>query len=228
VLVTHDDSMNPWIDKVKGICGNSVSLVNNSEWLDTLYRFQGLPSCVIYPPVFWKEYRVNSTRQYVTLVNCNKNKGVETFYEIARRMSHVEFLAVAGAYGDQIPPPADLQNVRGLRHQADIRSVFAQTGILCVPSEKESWGKTALEAAASGIPVLAHPTAGLKEALGPDGIYCNRENVEAWVREIQKLLDSPLAYEKASRAIYRRVVSLDPTQQLEEFRAFLLDRRWVG
>ncbi len=85
----------------------------------------------------------------------------------------------------------------------------------------------AIEAAASGIPVVAAATPGLKEALGPAGIFCERDNLDAWVTEIRRLRDSPLAYEQASRAISRRVAALEPTEQLERMRAFLLERRWA-
>lgn len=227
VLVTHDDSMNPWINLAKAKCGSqNVALINNSEWLDTLYRFQGVASTILYPPVYTKQYKTHTTRRYVTLVNCNENKGASLFYQLARAMPDVEFLAVAGSYGDQVQPPA-LPNLKAWRSQEDMRKVYAQTGILLMPSKSESWGKAAIEAAASGIPVIASTAPGLKEALGPAGIFCDREDAGAWITEIRRLQDNPLAYEQASRAMARRAAALDPTEQLERMRGFLLERRWV-
>lgn len=228
VLVAHDDSLNPWIDLAKTVCGASnVGLINNSEWLDTLYRFQGVASAVVYPPIYVKDYKTHTDRTYVTLVNCNAAKGAKQFYEIARQMPDVQFLAVAGFYGDQVAPPR-LPNLKALKAQQDIRNVYSRTKILLVPSEKESWGRVAIEAAASGIPVVASATPGLKEALGPAGIFCDRSDIDAWVTEIRRLVTQPLAYEQASRAAARRAAALDPTEQLERMRAFLLERRWVA
>lgn len=228
VLVAHDDSLNPWIDLAKTVCGApNVGLINNSEWLDTLYRFQGIASTVVYPPIYVKDYKTHTDRTFVTLVNCNAAKGAKQFYEIARQMPDVQFLAVAGFYGDQVAPPR-LPNLTALKAQQDMRKVYSRTKILLVPSEKESWGRVAIEAAASGIPVVASATPGLKEALGPAGIFCERDDIYAWVTEIRRLVTQPLSYEQASRAALRRATALDPTEQLERMRAFLLERRWAS
>ena len=227
VLVAHDDSLNPWIDLAKSVCAApNVGLINNSEWLDTLYRFQGVASTIVYPPIYVKDYKTHTDRTYVTLVNCNAAKGAKQFYEIARQMPDVQFLAVAGFYGDQVAPPR-LLNLTALKAQQDMRAVYSRTKILLVPSEKESWGRVAIEAASSGIPVVASTTPGLKEALGPAGIFCERDDIDAWVTEIRRLVTQPLAYEQASRAALRRATALDPTEQLERMRAFLLERRWA-
>jgi glycosyltransferase involved in cell wall biosynthesis len=228
VLVAHDDSLNPWIDLAKTVCGApNVGLINNSEWLDTLYRFQGVASTVVYPPIYVKDYKTHTDRTYVTLVNCNAAKGAKQFYEIARQMPDVQFLAVAGFYGDQVAPPR-LSNLTAVKAQQDMRKVYSRTKILLVPSEKESWGRVAIEAASSGIPVVASTTPGLKEALGPAGIFCERDDIDAWVTEIRRFVTQPLAYEQASRAALRRATALDPTEQLERMRAFLLERRWLA
>jgi glycosyltransferase involved in cell wall biosynthesis len=220
VMVSHDDSLNPWIEKAKAI-HNNIYLINNSEWLDTMYRFQGLQSMILYPPVYVKAYVTHTTRRYITLINCNKNKGADLFYKVAAACPHLEFLAIEGSYGDQVAPPR-LPNLTAWKSQLDMRRVYSVTGILCVPSKAESWGRVAIEAGCSGIPVIAHPTPGLKEALGPVGIYADREKPEEWIAEIQRLHESVPEYERASKAIHRRANELNPTKQLEEFRNFLL------
>lgn len=227
VLVAHDDSLNPWIGLAKDKCGaQNVGLITNSEWLDTLYRFQGVASITLYPPVYMKSYQTHTTRTYITLVNCNENKGASLFYRLAQALPEFEFLAVAGSYGEQVTPPR-LPNLIAWGPQADMRRVYAVTGILLVPSKAESWGRVAIEAGSSGIPVIAAATPGLREALGPAGIFCDREDPAAWIGEIRRLRNSVADYEQASRAIHRRAAALDPTEQLEQMRGFLLDRRWL-
>jgi glycosyltransferase involved in cell wall biosynthesis len=65
--------------------------------------------------------------------------------------------------------------------------VWAQTRVLMVPSVHESYGMAAVEALASGIPVIAHPTPGLREALGDAGTFVDRADVRAWVAAIKEL-----------------------------------------
>jgi glycosyltransferase involved in cell wall biosynthesis len=56
-----------------------------------------------------------------------------------------------------------------------------------VPSVHESCGMAAVEALASGIPVIAHPTPGLREALGDAGTFVDRPDVRGWVAAIREL-----------------------------------------
>ncbi|MFE4971343.1 glycosyltransferase [Kitasatospora sp. NPDC056651] len=49
--------------------------------------------------------------------------------------------------------------------------VYARSRVVLMPSSHESWGRVGVEAFASGIPVIAHPTPGLAECLGHAGIY---------------------------------------------------------
>jgi glycosyltransferase involved in cell wall biosynthesis len=56
--------------------------------------------------------------------------------------------------------------------------------VLMVPSVHESYGMAAVEALASGIPVIAHPTPGLREALGDAGTFVDRADVRVWVAAV--------------------------------------------
>jgi glycosyltransferase involved in cell wall biosynthesis len=89
-----------------------------------------------------------------------------------------------------------------------------------MPSSYESYGRTAIEAGASGIPVICTPTIGLKEALGAAGIYCERNNLNQWVDQVVKL-DNENKYKRASKKIYKRALELNPYKQLNNLLKFL-------
>jgi glycosyltransferase involved in cell wall biosynthesis len=91
--------------------------------------------------------------------------------------------------------------------------VYARTRILLMPSDYESWGRVGVEAVASGIPVIAHPTEGLTESLGPAGTFCDRDNVDVWQKAIE-MLDDPAVYRAASRRAKARSKALDPGADL--------------
>ncbi|TMS00185.1 glycosyltransferase family 4 protein [Nonomuraea basaltis] len=201
-------------------------VVYNSEWvqrscLDWWKDTQTgtpPPGVVVRPPVIAEDYATEPGDR-VTLINMCENKGARLFWALAKRMPKMRFLAVKGAYGAQIVQ--DLPNVDVQEHVpgGQMREqVYARTRVLLVPSSYESWGRVAAEAMASGIPVVAHPTPGLLESCGDAGIFCDRDDIDAWERQIRRL-SKHLAWKSASAKALARSRELDPSADLD---------RWVS
>lgn len=203
-----------WLRK----CSPSLA-VYNSQWMRRDYESwlssigHPLPSAVVVrPPVHAGEYATKHGSA-VTLINLFPPKGSGTFWALVERMPDVQFLAVRGAYGEQVIREG-LPNVEIIDNTPRIRDeVYARTKILLMPSEYESWGRTGVEAMASGIPVIAHPTPGLRESLGDAGIFVDRDDLDGWEREIRRLL-APRAYGAASKRARARSAELDPAEDL--------------
>jgi glycosyltransferase involved in cell wall biosynthesis len=87
-----------------------------------------------------------------------------------------------------------------LPNSAMREQVWARTRVLLVPSGYESWGRVASEAICSGIPVIAQPTAGLRENLGQAGIFIDRSDVDGWVAAIRDLQDPDIYAQASDRA----------------------------
>lgn len=100
------------------------------------------------------------------------------------------------------------------------------TKILIMPSREESWGRVALEAMSSGIPVIANPTPGLREACGDAGLFADRDNISEWVRIIRELLSSPSYYKKVGDACLERAKAVDPEPQLASFSMWIEEIKW--
>jgi glycosyltransferase involved in cell wall biosynthesis len=182
VHVLHNDHEHErsWMQR------NPALVVYNSDWVRDsclawwrdLHQEEPPASVVVRPPVIASHYETTPGDR-VTLINLCEKKGARIFWEVARRMPDVPFLAVKGAYGQQIVE--DLPNVEVQECVPGDRmrdTVYARTKILLVPSEYESWGRVAVEAMVSGIPVIAHPTPGLKESLGDAGRFADRADVD--------------------------------------------------
>lgn len=206
---------------------NQVSTKNchlavfNSEWLADRVQWPG-EQIIVRPPVWQDDYRT-TPGEHVTMVNLTASKGCETFYELARRRRDDQFLGVVGAYGHQII--RQIPNVDIHDHTGNMREdVYARTRVLLMPSDYESWGRVAVESLCSGIPVIAHPTEGLTESLGDAGIFCDRSDIDAWERELQRL-DDPDEYAEASERASRRAAELDDitTADLATWEASLAD-----
>ena len=125
-----------------------------------------------------------------------------------------------GSYGIQVTP-SDCPNVEYRDNTPDIRQIYAETRLLLMPSSYESWGRCAIEAAASGIPTIAHGTPGLLESLSWAGIFAHRDDLDAWVRAIE-WLDESETYAEQSDRVLARSRELDPKRDLDRFEAELL------
>lgn len=170
-------------------------------------------SIVLHPPVHPDRYRT-TPGDHVTLVNLSKAKGVKTLHRVAQQMPDVRFLGVRGGYGGQHAPK--LPNLEAVRTVTDMRAVYRRTRILIAPSEYESWGRVGVEAMASGIPVIAHPTPGLVESLGDAGVFVDRDDTDGWVEQIRRLQD-PDEWAAASRLATARSAELDPGDDIDRF-----------
>ena len=208
-------------DNVTVLAVNSQELADNVQtprrrgrpdsWSRGLQTWDG-PGIIVRPPVRladWPRTIYPDDRTHVTLVNVQPAKGSDLFYALAARPNRRRWLAVEGGYGDQRRPTAANPGVDWQPQTADMAGdVYARTRVLLMPSDYESWGMAAVEAMASGIPVIAHPTAGLRESLGDGATFLDRDDVDAWEAELERL-DDPLYYGDRAAAGLHRALQLD-------------------
>lgn len=196
----------------------------NTEWVKKDFRDSGYytPGQILHPAVDPDRYRVKRNRgsKYITLINLSKgddglyDKGWQTFFELARRNPDLPFLGVRGAYGNQAYE--DLPNVTYMDHMQDITPVYQKTKVLLVPSKYESFGRVAVEAAASGIPSICTPTQGLIEAMGDSAHYSTYGDYDSWNEDLYDVLGNHEYF--ASHAKERSKFLWEQSQQeLEDF-----------
>lgn len=219
------------LDVTKRHAPSAALLVANSMWMqrDIIGSFSGGSRprvIVVRPPVLAADY-ATTPGDMVTLINLRPDeespggvilgKGAELFWQLAELMPDVKFLGVRGAYGTQMV--RNLPNVEVVEHVPHDRmrdEVYSRTRVLLVPSNYESWGRVAVEAMSSGIPVIAHPTPGLTEALGSAGALVDRDDPLAWVAEIERLMCPDCRQDEVDAAL-RRAAELDPTEDLNRW-----------
>lgn len=183
---------------------DAALVVANSEWVKHSINPE-IPSIVVNPPTKPSKYKVDTSRQFITMINMAMDKGGWLLWKIAKQMPEKQFMAVKGGWGNQVI--LKLPNVTVVENTTDINSVYSRSRVVLMPSHYESWGRVAIEAACSGIPVIAASTPGLKESLGSSGIFVDNHEVNNWVDAIRSL-DNPDTYAKYSAATEARANDL--------------------
>ena len=185
------------------------------------------PGVTVYPIIDPDRYRVTfevpKEDRYITLVNLSDgsepfyDKGFRVFYHLAEQFPDLKFLGVKGAYGNQ--EVRDLPNVEIVDHTANMLSVYRRTAVLLVPSTVESFGRVAVEAAASGIPSLSTDLPGPREA-GVSYSYLDPKDYFYWEGALRNVLNN---YGKASTlALERsRTLWMQTRGQIESFFSLL-------
>ena len=221
VMLIHNSFQIPWIKTFLNILPKEqLHFIYNSLWIKNFYKKWEIDGPILYPPVEMKDYEIKTNHKYVTLVNCMDDKGGEVLVKLAKAMPETQFLGVLGGYGNQIIEKG-LPNLRYMKNTPDASKFYSQTDIILMPSYYESWGRVAVEAMSIGIPVIAHPTPGLKESLGEAGLFADRDTLDQWIRCIQRLQSDPWFYGLKSEEGRIRAKQLDPEPQLKETEAWL-------
>lgn len=90
-----------------------------------------------------------------------------------------------------------------------IEDLLSMTDLFLLPSTEESFGLAALEAMASGVPVVAAATGGIPEVVqdGVAGYLCEARDVDAMAKAALKLLTNEALHEKFSKAARARAES---------------------
>lgn len=212
-VVVHTHSANPVTEATLRNHQCALTVFNSEAMAE---RFSGYParSMVVRPPIDPAEY-ATTPGEHITLVNLSRDKGAEVFYSLAERFPDRRFLGVQGGYGVQVLD--DLPNVELIDHLPPHRmrdEVYARTRVLLMPSAHESYGRAGVEAMCSGIPVIAHPTDGLREALGDAGMFVDRDDIDGWEAALRRLLDGR-RWRHASKRAAAHAAGLDPTAEIE-------------
>lgn len=218
VHIIHNNYSNFVIEGMNQVYQGAIY---NSNWVkeDCKLRHRSIKqSIVIHPPVYIKDYKVKKINDYITLINLNRNKGGDFLIELAKKMTDRKFMGVWGSYGDQ-KFDNKLCNIHYVFNTPEIKNVYKRTRILIMPSIYESYGRTAIEAAASGIPVICSDTPGLRESIGKAGIYCSR-SISEYVEAI-KMLDNKEYYDKISKLCLKRARQLNPDNEFERLDIFI-------
>jgi D-inositol-3-phosphate glycosyltransferase len=120
-----------------------------------------------------------------------------------------ELKAIAAAHGIE-------SGVRflGPRSRTDLAALLRDASVVLIPSHSETYGLVALEAAASGVPVVAAASGGLREAVidGSTGVVLESRNPTVWAEAVRRILSEPYFARRMSSAGREHARDLDWTR----------------
>jgi glycosyltransferase involved in cell wall biosynthesis len=105
--------------------------------------------------------------------------------------------------GHPLPPP---RNVRFLGRISDDDLKKALSGALCFlfPSRIEGFGLPAVEAMASGCPVVASTSPCLPEVCGDAALYADPDDLNGWAEAVRRIMSRPDLRRRLAEAGYAR------------------------
>ena len=132
-------------------------------------------------------------------------KNLETLLEAwralrRRRPGHVPPLVLSGAFGwktEDLRARVAAARAEGWLHhlgyvdEAALGALYRGARLFVFPSRYEGFGLPVLEALAAGVPVVASDLPVVREVAAEAALYAPPTEVEAWVRQVERLLDDP-------------------------------------
>jgi hypothetical protein len=203
VLVTSAP-LGDWIQQAMKFT-EEVFIVNSTRSAERANSQFGRPTILLPPLIFPKQFRTHTTRKFVTLVGPGWQMD-----QVMESLPHVKFLGIGNC---TLAPNCTLVSPNQLQE------AYSQTDILCILGNSEDYCRIALEAAASGIPIVGTPANGLTEAMNDAAIQVPLAEIPA---ALATLKNDPIAYKTQREASLERAAALDPVRTLEAFSQWLL------
>ncbi|GAA2118205.1 glycosyltransferase [Actinomadura alba] len=210
-----------WLaDRYNGVVASSFDVVLcTTEWAAAEYRRVGAANLVRAPlgvdlALFGPERRSEWLRSTlaapdeVLLVHCSRlspekrpERAVDTLAELRRRgVPAVLAVIGAGPRHGALVALADGLPIRFLGHVADrdlLAGLLATADVAIAPGPVETFGLAALEALASGTPVVVNRLSALPEVIGSAGVAAD-DHAAAYADAVEGLLDRPEHHRRAA------------------------------
>ena len=167
------------------------------------------------PAVYRREPELDGTPTVLLASRMLWDKGIAEFVEAAVRVKQVRAnvkFVLAGDSDDENPASISVDQLREWHEQgsveywgrcSDMPGIFAKVHVVCLPTAYgEGVPKVLIEAASCGRPIVASDAPGCREIVvdGVNGTLIPVKNVDALVKAINELLDSPELRSRMGRA----------------------------
>ena len=157
--------------------------------------------------------RLGVNRPFVLALGGARRRGLEVAVGAWRRLPAAAGkpqLVVVG--GEEPPPDRDIINA-GRLGDASWAALLASATVFCYPTRFEGYGMPALEAAASGAPVVCARVGPLPEVLGEAAEWCATPTIDAVASGLERVLLDPARAETLRQAGLARAAQATTWEQ---------------
>ncbi|MBQ6393949.1 glycosyltransferase [Candidatus Saccharibacteria bacterium] len=195
-----------------------------SNGIDLSHFSPGKPKAEIL-----KKYHIDMSRPrvlYVGRVDPEKSIGIvlEAFRKVLKKIPNAEFLIV-GDGTDKSNLEHSSEDIRenvyflGRVMPPDLQEVYKTGTLFATASETETQGIVLIEAAATGLPLIAVDAGAVKELCvnGKNGILCQPRDINGIAKAMLKILNSKETQKKYSEASLEIAKKHDLTTTLKRF-----------
>lgn len=240
VIAVEGGKIKKYLLYIRDVCENPLSrnlvkrnreairktnLVVNSKFMAKIAEesYKIMPE-VIYPSIEFSEFKADERNpKYITFVRPTFAKGIEIFLSIAKKLTDKKFLCVGEASKAYEGKLRRLNNVNYTGWIGDMKSIYAETKILIVPSLcQEAFGRVVVESMINKIPCIVSNRGGLPEVIGDAGLIIeDPSDVQDWVDKISYLCENSDVYADLSERCFKRAKLFDSEKQFQKFRQLL-------
>jgi glycosyltransferase involved in cell wall biosynthesis len=178
-----------------------VKIVSNSRFVASLVEALFGTACEVDYPFIERAHSTVADRaaECITFINPRQIKGLDIAFDVAALLPDRRFIFAEAHILSRAERSAldrglrNLPNVSFHPHAESLKSVYARTALLMVPSSfREAFGRVIVEACANGIPVVARNIGGIPEAMGNSGVLLDEAAPpELWAKTIESILSDP-------------------------------------
>lgn len=215
----------------KGLLHRADILISNSKFTRSVFKeWIGVDSHVVYPFIKLQAYKTKRNPECITFLRPKPHKGLDIFLKIADALPNEKFLVAGGSLNDTARNILRLEyemgrrkNIEYIGWEYDMKKIYSRTDMLIMPSIcYESFGRTAIEAMAAGIPCIVSSRGALPEAVENAAIMIEDVfDVKSWIDATIKLKEDAGLRKKLSIAAKKRAKKFNFESQYRKFEKIL-------
>jgi len=210
--------------------GQPSMILSPTQWLAEAHQRRGWFKDVLIKilpnPGPVQEFALRHPHEPMRLLFLGGRSRAKGYQLVERLAQHLGYQYEVHIAGDNLSgAKAGTVFYHGRLQPQEVHELMQNMDILLVPSQVvENQPTVILEAASVGLPVIAADIGGIKETLGRAGILCPLNDLDAWVRAIERYLDSYF-YQNQATMMFELATRYNPKRHIDRLNYFCEEKR---